>query len=339
MTEPAQQVSDISNALAAARTAYNAATRALDQAEAAALAAGIDTPTEDTVEELRVQRIRVVEPEGTTRMIIGNSATMNILPLRGEEVDHPGRRKTAGILFCNDEGTESGGMVYNGRTDDGTPQQSGYWTVDDYEQNEGFRFGASQTGDTRTKWIEFADQPHFSIADYLTATNGKTGDELRDVHQQFYPDPHLRNGAGLTRMRLSKEADGSVALSLRDANGTERIRMAVTADGNAAITATDPAGTTHHIHPNRERPDYATIPDPQDVTGRSEERAVDRRRGRPADGLGPTSSTRFGDVRSRHARNLEHDQLLSCHRSVHRASASAVSAIGWSHGVEASIGR
>lgn len=248
MTDPSAAAAKINDTLALAREAYRAATQALAEAESAARAAGVNPSTDAPIEELRVQRIRVVEADGTTRMIIGNADTMTILPLRGEGIDHPGRGRSAGILFCNDEGTEAGGMVYNGRTEDGKPQQSGYWTVDDYEQNEGFRFGATQDGDARMKWIEYADQPHFSIADYIEATEGKSGDELQAVHKEFYPGPELLNGNGLTRMRLSREFDGSVALSLRDASGVERIRLAVAADGSAEITGTDTTGSTHRIY-------------------------------------------------------------------------------------------
>lgn len=166
--------------------------------------------------------------------------------MRGEDQDHPGRGDFGGILFCNDEGTEAGGLIYTGGTVDGGPHQSGFWTVDDFEQNEGFRLGAAQFGESRTKWIEFADQPFFSIAEYMAAAKGKTGAELEEVRQQFWTDPGV-DGSGITRMRLSKETDGSVALSLRDAEGIERIRLAVGANGAAMINATTTDGIEHSL--------------------------------------------------------------------------------------------
>lgn len=241
-----EDTEEVRAALSAAREAYAAATEALANAEDAARAAGAFADRPDgTTPELRVQRIRVVEPDGTTRMIIGNSSMSGIIPMRGKEQEHPGRGTFGGILFCNNEGTEAGGLVYAGETTDGEPRQMGFWTVDDFEQNEGFRLGASQVGDERAKWIEFADQPYFSLADFMAAAEGKTGDELEEVKRQFWP-PDV-DGNGIVWVRLSKETDGSVALSLRDAVGVERIRLAVSADGNGKIAATAADGTEHSL--------------------------------------------------------------------------------------------
>lgn len=241
MTDEAQ----LSAALTAARAAHVAATEALARAEAAAAEAGIKI--DDAGAELRVQRLRIVEPDGRTRMIIGNSTLSHTAPVRGRDVEHPGRGSLGGILFCNDEGTEAGGLIYAGGTVDGVPRQLGVWTVDDFEQNEGFRLGAAQEGEARTKWIEFADQPYFSAADFLEEAEGRTGAERDAIAQRYWPDG--ASGDGILRMRLSREADGTVALSLRDGEGTERIRLAVTADGSSKITTTAPDGTVRSLIP------------------------------------------------------------------------------------------
>lgn len=237
---------EIVRALAAAREAYASATQALAYAEDAARKAGVSADTDEPVSELRVQRIRVVEPDGLTRMIIGGSSMSKIAPYRGEDVGHPGRGSFGGILFCNDEGTEAGGMVYTGGVVDGRAQQVGFWTVDDFEQNEGFRVGAAQFGEERSKWIEFADQPYWSMADFMAAAGDKSGEELEAVVREFYPNPNV-DGSGITRMRLSKEDGGSVRLSLRDSDGVERIRLVVEADGRAEIACVDLDGVEQPI--------------------------------------------------------------------------------------------
>ena len=94
--------------------------------------------------------------------------------------------------------------------------------------------------------IEFADQPHFSLADFTAAAEGKSGSDLEALQREFWPEG--TDGSGITRMRLSKEADGSVALSLRDATGTERLRLSVEADGEAKIIATATDGTERSLH-------------------------------------------------------------------------------------------
>src|SRR4029453_9682192 len=58
--------------------------------------------------EVDVQRINIVEPDGTVRMIISDPARAPGAIFKGKEYPHPDGRKVAGMIFYNDEGTESG---------------------------------------------------------------------------------------------------------------------------------------------------------------------------------------------------------------------------------------
>jgi hypothetical protein len=64
--------------------------------------------------EVDVRRINIVEPDGTVRMIISDTARAPGYIFRGKEYPHPDGRKVAGMIFYNDEGTENGGS-YLGR--------------------------------------------------------------------------------------------------------------------------------------------------------------------------------------------------------------------------------
>ncbi|QDP95696.1 hypothetical protein FOE78_07055 [Microlunatus elymi] len=93
-----------------------------------------------------------------------------------------------------------------------------------------------QAGHERAKWIEFADQPFFSLADFIAESKGKTGAELEEIQQRYWPAG--TDGNGITRMRLFKDPDGAVGLSLRDTDGVERIRLVVDAEGGAKMIMT-----------------------------------------------------------------------------------------------------
>jgi hypothetical protein len=64
-------------------------------------------------DEIDVQRINVIEPDGTLRMVISNQAAFPGLIIKKKEYPHEDR-KTAGILFFNEEGSENGGLIFGG---------------------------------------------------------------------------------------------------------------------------------------------------------------------------------------------------------------------------------
>lgn len=86
---------DVTDLLARAQEAHAAATVALSAAEDAARALGADV----AARELTVERLRIVEPDGTVRLLVGGSSVAGVASLRGTEVPHPGRDPMAGLLF------------------------------------------------------------------------------------------------------------------------------------------------------------------------------------------------------------------------------------------------
>jgi hypothetical protein len=220
--------------------------QALRLAEAAAREAGVRAgPT--VVDELTVKRINVVEDDGTLRVILGNSTHGNTVPMRGRLVQHPGRNPSAGLLFVNDDGTECGGLQFAGRrTDDGV-EQIGFLTFDDFEQNEGFRLGMHQEGGSTSRWFEFSDLPTWSLVDMMEELEGLAPEAAGAVQDRYFAG---EGGLGRSRMRLAREADGSVGLVLRDARGRDRLRFVVPADGEPRVEALDADGVPRSLLPD-----------------------------------------------------------------------------------------
>jgi hypothetical protein len=234
-------------ALETARAAYEQATEALRLAEAAARQAGVDVAP-STLDELTVKRINVVEDDGTLRLVIGNSTAGDTSPMRGRQVEHPGRPPMAGLLFVNDEGTECGGLGFAGRrADDGAKVQWGYFTFDDYEQNECFRLGYGREGGRTEKFLEFSDQPEWSLVDLVNEVEGLEGDAAAAVQDRYFGEV---DGLGRSRLRLAREEDGSVRLVLRDVRGQDRLRFVVPADGEPQVEVLDADGVPRSLVPD-----------------------------------------------------------------------------------------
>jgi hypothetical protein len=236
----------VSEALDAARAAYERATEALRLAEAAARDAGVEVSS-TIVDELTVKRINVVEDDGTLRMMIGNSTLGRTAPMRGRQIVHPGRDEAAGLLFVNDEGTECGGLVFGGHRRDAGKEQIGFLTFDDYEQNEGFRFGMHQEGSVVQRWLEFSDLPDWSLVDMIEELEGLDDDAAQEVQERYFAG---QGGLGASRMRLARESDGSVGLVLRDARGQDRLRFVVPADGEPVLEVLDAEGVPRSLLPD-----------------------------------------------------------------------------------------
>src|SRR6185369_11462715 len=65
-------------------------------------------------EEINVQRINVVEKDGSLRLVIANNERSPGPIERGKPFGYPGGGR-AGMIFYNEEGTENGGLVFGGK--------------------------------------------------------------------------------------------------------------------------------------------------------------------------------------------------------------------------------
>jgi hypothetical protein len=180
--------------------------------------------------EIDVERINVVEPDGTLRMVISNKSEFPGAIFRGKEYPHVDR-KTAGILFFNDEGTENGGLIFGGAKDaNGRVEGNGHLSFDQYEQDQVFTIDAGEENGQRTSALAVWDRPDYPLSDLLTIPQAQWP-EFIAAHPKAHP-----------RVYLGRNADRSVALRLKDVEGRDRIVIQVLPDGSPAIEFLDAAG-------------------------------------------------------------------------------------------------
>src|SRR5947199_10389083 len=85
--------------------------------------------------EIDVQRINVVEPNGTTRMVISNKTRAPDAVLGGKTFKRQGGN-SAGLIFYNEEGDEDGGLVFSGAARNGRYDAGGALLFDQYHQDQ-----------------------------------------------------------------------------------------------------------------------------------------------------------------------------------------------------------
>jgi len=161
-------------------------------------------------DEIEVQRISVVEPDGTLRLVISNHARLPGIIVRGKE--RPFDRPQAGLIFYNDEGSENGGLIFGGhRNAQGQVVDSGgSLSFDKYDANQ-----IVQLAGVDDKEDRFA------------------GLMVRDT---------IPHGESTRRVWVGRREDGTATLALMDGNGKKRILIEVPAAGTPSISFLDPSG-------------------------------------------------------------------------------------------------
>jgi hypothetical protein len=204
---------------------------------AATLTSAAAPPNNATLTTLTVQRINVTEPDGTLRMVISNAASAPGIIIKGHEQPHPSRQ-SAGMIFFNAEGTENGGLIFDGQqTRDGTRHSSGSLTFDRYEQDQIVQLTQSEDGATRSGGLVVNDQPEQTM-DWAAIERARA---LQGAAQlAAFKAAH----AGATpRAFLGRAEDKSAELVLRDEAGRKRLILRVTAAGEPSITFLDANGS------------------------------------------------------------------------------------------------
>ena len=191
-------------------------------------------PAPQAFTEIDVQRINVREPDGTLRMVISNTARTPGIFIRGVERPHPSGRRTAGMIFMNDEGTENGGLTFSGRRlPDGTAVSGGHLSFDQHEQDQVIQLTQNEQGGRRWAAMVVNDRPDtpldFDLARRISAM--PEGPERAAEIQRVMAEGTF----GRQRVWVGKTRDRESAVLLSDAMGRPRIRMRVAPDGASAI--------------------------------------------------------------------------------------------------------
>lgn len=104
-------------------------------------------------EEIDVERINIVEADGTLKLALFNSSRLTI----GKDGDkRQGTGTISGMLFYNEEGYEAGGLVFNGKKIKGGQTAGIGLTMDGYRQDQSMSIQHNEKKDSLTSFYEDA---------------------------------------------------------------------------------------------------------------------------------------------------------------------------------------
>ncbi len=192
-------------------------------------------------EGIDVQRINIVEPDGTLRIVLSDKSRAPGLIVKGKEYPDE-NRKTAGVLFFNDEGTENGGLIFGGMKDkDGKVDSWGHLSFDQYDQDQVFTIDADEDNGGQRSGLAIWDRGDYPITDAIEASSRI--EKLPPAQQETEWNKFAASHPGdKQRAYLGRVGDRSVGLRLMDQEGRDRLLLRVKPDGSPVIQLLDASG-------------------------------------------------------------------------------------------------
>src|SRR6185295_12244202 len=200
-------------------------------------------------EEIDVERINVVEKDGTLRMVISNSQRQHPGSVDGKLIPREGNR-SAGMLFFNERGDEVGGLIFSGDTGE---ERYGSLTFD--------KFRGDQT--IALQHLENTEGNYFAGLS-INDENITTPERIAKVEAiRKLPDEAARKAAFkemqekgeflVRRLSLGRGRNKLAFISLSDSKGRERIQISVSADGKPGINFLDENGKVIYRLPEEKK--------------------------------------------------------------------------------------
>ena len=209
------------------------------------LAAFTHLPQKAKFTEIDAERINIVEPNGMYRMVISNRPR-SIGPIyKGKPFGYKGGTRP-GIIFFNDEGTENGGLTFEGsRGADGRYTASTHMSFDQFNSDQVLNLDYRDNNGRRLIGFSVNDRADFDIYDFVKARDSIMA--IKDTVARAAALAQLaapRNGVPLSAQRLfiGRDPAQSAIVNLSDRNGKPRLRLLVDSTGAPRIEFLDPSG-------------------------------------------------------------------------------------------------
>ena len=204
--------------------------------------------------EITVERINIVEPDGKPRLVISNRAR-SIGPIyKGKPFGYAGGTRP-GLIFFNDEGTENGGLTFNGRRGaDGKYQSSVGMSFDQFDQDQVVTLQYTDNNGLRRSGFTVGDRAEANIYDVVMARDSMmkmTDTARRTAALQKLMGPV--NGVPMyaERVYVGRDRSKSAVVNLSDPQGRPRLRLIVDSLGAPSMQFLDDRGAVIARFPQR----------------------------------------------------------------------------------------
>jgi hypothetical protein len=193
------------------------------------------------IDELTVQRLNVVDANGTLRVVLSNRDRMHPGAVDGKTINRP--RRQAGLLFFNDVGDEVGGLLFAGEEVNGQGRATASFTLDQWKQDQTIGIQYGEERGQRSAGLQVWDRSDTQrLSELIDAMN--TANAIADpvARAAAVKAAAARAQPGYRRLFVGKDQNRASLVTLADAKGQSRLVLKVQADGTASIEFLDDDG-------------------------------------------------------------------------------------------------
>lgn len=190
--------------------------------------------------EIDVERINIVNPDGSRAMVLGGRGRLPGPVINGREQARDGDERP-GIAFYNAEGDEVGGLIYDGRKgEDGHPVGGVHLSMDRHGGDQQMALHHYESGGGMETGLTVFDRGLFNeyAPLYEAWQKAAPGPEKDALLQRW----KAAGGQQTKRLFVGRTVGRSPAVVLADPQGRPRIMMLVTPDGEPSLQFMDEAG-------------------------------------------------------------------------------------------------
>ena len=192
-------------------------------------------------DEITVERINIVEPDGKLKMVISNSTRQHPGMFDGEILME--RERPPGIIFFNEEQDEVGGLVYSGNEEDGAGMVLSF---DQYKNDQVMQMQYRKTKEGRQRYgLNIWDRSHtISLPVLISAIDSLKKEGVSSNREMMDKLNEMNNGKPVSAQRLftGKNYDEQVGLFIKDEFGNNRIKIFIDENNDPKFEILDKDG-------------------------------------------------------------------------------------------------
>jgi hypothetical protein len=195
--------------------------------------------------EIDVERINVIEKDGSRRLVISGRGTMPGVVMGHQEFS--ASREVAGMLFYNDEGDEQGGLVFSGKSHDSSYTSTGSLTFDRYKQDQVLGLQAIDENGQSYAGLSIWNRPAQSLVPYFVFRERVIKMPEGPARKAALDSLGSLGGHSAQRVFIGQNQTRAAIINLKDMNGKTRLRLAVDSLGAPRLEFLDEKGKVVYL--------------------------------------------------------------------------------------------